>query len=241
MDAKDTAGADRQWRQLRSCKFNVLIVLFLWRAAGSGSTQGLENYISWCHRRVTGVVADNWVKRKCPWLVVGDFPPINDNVAEQDFCAHGRQIMNCRICGGRHICLHGRRRCQCSICKVQSSGPQSVTAAKNDTAQWLRDLASSNAENFGRCHEGNSFSSCKSVGKCYRAPSASIGSDGSVWRRYERLWSFRGWFTMFTQKIGTAGEHWNISERGTATFDHNGWRKTSEAFRRNGNEWQRPV
>ena len=102
--------------------------------------QGLENYIFWCRRRVTGVVADNWVKRKCPWLVVGDFPPINDSVAEQDFCARRRRVMNCRLCGGRHICPHGRQSCQCSICKVQSPGPQSVTAAKNNTALWLRDL-----------------------------------------------------------------------------------------------------
>ena len=112
-------------------------------------------------------------KTKMPLAGCRDFPPINDNVAEQDFCAHGRQIMNCRICGGRHICLHGRRRYQCSICKVQSPGPQSVTAAKNNTALWLRDLASSKAENHRRCHEDNSFSSCW-------APSASIGSAGSV-------------------------------------------------------------
>ena len=111
-------------------KLNVPTVLILSRAAGRRSTQELENYISWCHRRVTGVVADNWVKRKCPWLVVGDFPPINDSVAEQDFCARGRRVMNCRLCGGRQICPHSRRRCQCSICKVQSPGPQSVTAAK---------------------------------------------------------------------------------------------------------------
>ena len=57
--------------------------------------------------------------KKCPWLVVGDFPPINDNPAELDFCAHGRQVMNCRLCGGRHICPHGRQRSKCSICKVK--------------------------------------------------------------------------------------------------------------------------
>ena len=57
--------------------------------------------------------------KKCPWLVVGDFPPINDNLAELDFCAHGRQVMNCRLCGGRHICPHGRQRSKCSICKVK--------------------------------------------------------------------------------------------------------------------------
>ena len=85
-----------------------------------------------------------------------------------------------------------------------------VHVLRSDARGTLWSIASSNAENITRCHEGNSFSSC---GQCYRTPSASIGSAGSVWRRYERLWSFRGWFTMFTQKIGTAGEHWNISER----------------------------
>ena len=136
MDAKDTAGADRQWRQLRSCKFNVLIVLFLWRAAGSGSTQGLENYISWCHRRVTGVVADNWVKRKCPWLVVGDFPPINDNVAEQGFCAHGRQIENCRLCGGRQFVFTVVEAVNVQFARWKAR-PTIGDASKKNTALWL--------------------------------------------------------------------------------------------------------
>ena len=91
-------------------------------------------------------------------------------------------------------------------------GPPSETAAKTIQRYGLESSQAATPRTC-RCHEGNSFSSCEFVGKCYRAPSASIGSAGSVWRRYERLWSFRGRFTMFTQKIGTAGERWNISER----------------------------
>ena len=47
-------------------------------------------------------------------------------------------VLRNRLCGGRQICPHSRRRCQCSICKVQSPGPQSVTAAKTiySTMAW---------------------------------------------------------------------------------------------------------
>lgn len=75
--------------------------------------------------------------KKCPWLVVGDFPPINDNVALMDFCAHGRQVMNCRLCGGRHICPHGRKRSTCSICKVKGQmHKRSRQQKQNGTMAW---------------------------------------------------------------------------------------------------------
>ena len=143
-----------------------------------------------------GIVADSRVKRKCPWLVVGDFPPINDNVAEQGFCAHGRQIENCRLCGGRHICPRSRRRCQCSICKVQSSGPQSVTAAKT-----VYSTMPSRARKQQRQEPQNMLESVPGL------PAQVSGALRSGWRRYERLWSLWGRFTMFTQKIGPAGEY----------------------------------
>lgn len=111
-------------------------------------------------------------------------------------------------------------------------------------ALWF--VASSNAGHLGRGHEGNRFKSCESVGKCYLTSSASIWS---VRRRYERLWSFRRWFTQkrgdaSPNQQGTAEEHWNISKRRharTATFDHSGWRKTSETLGRNWNQWQCPL
>ena len=181
MDAKDTQGLTDNGDNFDPANSMFLIVFvsvksrWKWKHPGTGKLHILVP------QTVTGVVADNWVKRKSPWLVVGDFPPINDNVAEQDFCATratNNELQN--LWRASYLVFTAVAGVNVQFARVQSSGPQSVTAAKNNTAQWLRDLASSNAENFGRCHEGNSFSSCKSVGKCYRAPSASIGSDGSV-------------------------------------------------------------
>ena len=147
------------------CKLNVPTVLILSRAAGRGSTQDPGKLHTLVPQTGHGIVADSRVKRKCPWLVVGDFPPINDNVAEQGFCAHGRQIENCRLCGGRHICPRSRRRCQCSILQGAKLWSTVGDGSKNSIQHYAFESS-----------QAATPRTSEHVGKCSRAPSASIGS-----------------------------------------------------------------